>query len=205
MTGNGTKQIVEALIFASDKPISVKTICQIVDDLTEQEVQEIISDLEKGIEDSDRGIILKNVAGGYEFVTAPQYAVWVQKLMSDKKRSRLSRAGLELAAIVAYRQPIIRAEIEKIRGVDCGAPLRTLLERNLIKIAGREKAQGRPLIYATTDEFLHYFGINSLVDLPKLEEIEEIMYHDAEKAGLSIEQLSFSSRNSSPEEERQAD
>ena len=205
MTGNGTKQIVEALIFASDKPISVKTICQIVDDLTEQEVQEIISDLEKGIEDSDRGIILKNVAGGYEFVTAPQYAVWVQKLMSDKKRSRLSRAGLELAAIVAYRQPIIRAEIEKIRGVDCGASLRTLLERNLIKIAGREKAQGRPLIYATTDEFLHYFGINSLVDLPKLEEIEEIMYHDAEKAGLSIEQLSFSSRNSSPEEERQAD
>ena len=205
MTGNGTRQIVEALIFASDKPISVKTICQIVDDLTEQEVQEIISDLEKGIEGSDRGIILKNVAGGYEFVTAPQYAVWVQKLMSDKKRSRLSRAGLELAAIVAYRQPIIRAEIEKIRGVDCGAPLRTLLERNLIKIAGREKAQGRPLIYATTDEFLHYFGINSLVDLPKLEEIEEIMYHDAEKAGLSIEQLSFSSRNSSPEEERQAD
>ncbi len=205
MTGNGTKQIVEALIFASDKPINVKTICQIVDDLTEQEVQEIISDLEKGIEGSDRGIILKNVAGGYEFVTAPQYAVWVQKLMSDKKRSRLSRAGLELAAIVAYRQPIIRAEIEKIRGVDCGAPLRTLLERNLIKIAGREKAQGRPLIYATTDEFLHYFGINSLVDLPKLEEIEEIMYHDAEKAGLSIEQLSFSSRNSSPEEERQAD
>ncbi len=205
MAGNGTKQIVEALIFASDKQISVKTICQIVDDLTEQEAQEIISELEKEFKDSDRGIVLKNVAGGYEFVTAPQYAVWVQKLMSDKKRSRLSRAGLELAAIVAYRQPIIRAEIEKIRGVDCGAPLRTLLERNLIKIAGREKAPGRPLIYATTDEFLHYFGINSLEDLPKLEEIEEIMYHDAEKAGLSIEQLSFSSGNSSPEEERQAD
>ena len=200
-----TKQIVEALIFASDVPISIKKICQIVDDLIESEAETIVGAIEKKFDNDSSGFILKKVAGGYEFVTAPRFALWIQKLASDKKRTRLSQAGLEIAAIIAYRQPIIRAEIEKIRGVDCGGSIRTLLDKKLITIAGREKLPGRPLIYTTTNEFLHYFGVDTLEDLPKLEEIEEIMYHDAEKTGFSFEQISVSGGNSGSEEERSAD
>ncbi len=205
MADNETKQIVEALIFASDIPISIKKICQIVDDLDESEAKTIVGDIGNKFDNDSGGFILKKIAGGYEFVTSPRFALWVQKLASDKKRTRLSQAGLEIAAIVAYRQPIIRAEIEKIRGVDCGGSIRTLLEKKLITIVGREKSPGRPLIYATTDEFLRYFGVDSLEDLPKIEEIGEIMYHDAERAGFPFEQISVSGGNSGSEEKRSAD
>ena len=205
MAASDNKHIVEALIFASDFPVSIKKICQIIDDITVEEAEEVIQELQEDFEKLRRGFTIHQIAGGYEFVTLPEYALWVKKLLAHRRRMRLSRASLETAAIVAYQQPVTRAEIEKIRGVDCGAPLRTLLERSLIKIAGREKSPGRPLIYTTTEEFLRFFGVNSLVDLPQLEEIEDIIHHDAEKAGMALEQVYGTSGDSSPEEMRPAD
>ena len=205
MTASGNKHIVEALIFASDFPVTIKKICQIIDDMTEEEAEEAIHELQEDFEKLRRGSTIHQIAGGYEFVTLPEYALWARKLLAHRRRMRLCRASLETAAIVAYRQPVTRTEIEKIRGVDCGAPLRTLLARSLIKIAGREKFPGRPLIYATTEGFLRFFGVNSLIDLPQLEEIEDIIHHDAEKAGMALEQVPGTGGDSSSEEMRPAD
>lgn len=197
MPDNGYKQIIEALIFASDFPISVKKICQIIDDASEDEIMELINDLISEYEKIERGIILKASAGGYEFVTRPEQAVWVRKLHDDRKRNKLSHAGLETVALIAYRQPITRVDIENVRGVDSGGTLRTLLERKLIIIAGREKSPGRPLIYKTSDSFLRYFGVNSLDDLPRIEEIGELVKHGEEEENIPVEQLSISGGDSS--------
>ena len=120
MPDNGYKQIIEALIFASDFPICVKKICQIIDDASEDEIMELINELISEYEKIERGIILKASAGGYEFVTRPEQAVWVRKLHDDRKRNKLSHAGLETVALIAYRQPITRVDIENVRGVDSG-------------------------------------------------------------------------------------
>ena len=197
MPDNGYKQIIEALIFASDFPISVKKICQIIDDASEDEIMELINELISEYEKIERGIILKASAGGYEFVTRPEQAVWIRKLHDDRKRNKLSHAGLETVALIAYRQPITRVDIENVRGVDSGGTLRTLLERKLIIIAGREKSPGRPLIYKTSDSFLRYFGVNSLDDLPRIEEIGELVKHGEEEENIPVEQLSISGGDSS--------
>jgi len=200
MADNEHKNIVEALIFAADFPIPISKICQIIDDIGESEAASIIEELEKDYSGNNRGMMLKQTAGGYEFVTKPEYALWVKRLAVDKRRMRLSRPSLETAAIIAFRQPISRVEIEKIRGVDSGGPLRTLLERRLIQIAGREKSPGRPLLYVTSNEFLHFFGVNSLSDLPQLEEIEDIIRYDAGQTEVALESLSLPGRDSGAEE-----
>jgi len=200
MANDDHKHTVEALLFASDFPLSIKKISEIIDDMTEEEAAEIVQGLQSEYENLGRGFILRHVAGGYEFVTKPDYAVWIKKLQAERRRTRLSHAGLEITAIIAYRQPVNRADIEKIRGVDSGGALRTLLERNLIKIAGRVESPGRPLIYKTTDEFLRFFGVNSLSDLPQLEEIEDIIQHGAKETGIAIEQLPIASGDSGSEE-----
>jgi len=192
------------LIFASDFPLSLRKISQIIDDLSEAEAGEIVEELREDYTAMNHGFFLQKVAEGYEFVTRPEMSVWIQRLMAGRRKHRLSRAGLETVSIIAYNQPVTRAEIEKIRGVDCGGPLRTLLERNLIVIAGREKLPGRPLIYKTSAEFLRYFGIDSLSDLPRLEEIEEIIHYGGEQPSGTLEQLSIEGGSSSPEEMRPA-
>ena len=200
MANSDNKSLIEAIIFASDFPVTAKKICEVVDDVEEEEAEELIRELQTEYETAQRGFKLMEIAGGFEFVTRSEYAIWVKKLFADKRRTRLSRAGLETVAIVAYRQPVTRSDIERIRGVESGGPLRTLLERNLIKISGREKSPGRPLIYRTTDEFLRYFGINDLSDLPHIEEIEDIIQKDEEKTEVTLEQLSLSGGSSSAEE-----
>lgn len=199
------KQIIEALVFASDFPLSTKKIAQIIDDLPEEEVQVVLDDLFEEYKNSDRGIVLQNIAGGYEFATNPETSLWVSRLMAGRRKNRLTRAGLETCSIIAYHQPVNRGDIERIRGVDCGGPIRTLLERNIIVIAGREKAPGRPLIYKTSDEFLRYFGVESLKDLPRLEEIEEIIQHGGKPESFALEQLSIESGDSGQTEEQPAD
>ena len=205
MPESDRKQTIEALIFASDFPLSVTKICGIIDDLAEEGAAEIIRELQTEYERYDRGFTLRETAGGYEFVTQPEHAVWVRKLLAERRRMRLSRAGLETAAIIAYRQPVTRADVEKIRGVDSGGPLRTLLERKLIKIAGREKTPGRPIIYTTSEEFLRYFGVNSLADLPQLEEIQDIIHQDRPTASISREQLSLAGGDTGSEVMRPTD
>ncbi len=162
--------ILESLLFASGAPVSLRKLVEVLDGPTVAQVRAALELLRQEYAPGKRGIHLVEVAGGYQFRTARENAVWVQALLQEKPQ-RLGRATLETLAIVAYKQPVTKAEIESIRGVDCDAALNTLLARRLVKIAGRKETIGRPLLYATTPEFLETFGLKDLNDLPALQEL----------------------------------
>lgn len=165
---------VEALIFASEDPISVQMIGKILSDYSRQEIEEAISKIRAEYDgDLKRGIALIGVAGGYQFRTKGIHADLIKALFEDPPM-RFSKASLEVMAIVVYRQPITRSEIEKVRGVDSGGVLKTLLERDLIRIIGRSEVVGRPLLYATSEKFLKVFGLPDLNSLPSLAEFEAL-------------------------------
>lgn len=170
------KRLIEALIFAADSPLSVERIKEALDGEEEAEyldtltLRSLCRELRLEYDQLDRAFELLEVAGGFQFRTRPQYAAAITRLRKTSPL-RLSRAALETLAIVAYRQPVLRAEIERIRGVDCGGVLKALMERRLVKIRGRENLPGRPLTYGTTKRFLEIFELNSLKDLPSLEEL----------------------------------
>lgn len=165
------KAIVESLVFASDQPVTVKQLQTLTREKDPKEIQNVLDELEA--EYAERGIVLHNVAGGYQFRTHPQNSAWVQQIVAGKP-VRLTRAQLEVLAIIAYRQPITRPEIEEIRGVDSGSPIRVLMERNLIRILGKKEEPGRPMLYGTTKEFLEFFNLKELKDLPTLREFHEL-------------------------------
>jgi segregation and condensation protein B len=166
------KNILEVLFFITDEPISLEKLNEIFDKKVNKEIfLEIIDEIKKEYEDRLAPIELRNVAEGYQFATKPEYSQWVRKLFKDKVTLRLSQSALETLAIIAYKQPITRAELEEIRGVETISVLEKLLERKLIKIVGRKEAVGRPLLYGTTNEFLRYFGLVSISDLPSLDEL----------------------------------
>ncbi len=172
------KSVVDALIFASDEPLSVQKIKQILDEgaheeITTKLVKDIIDEINRDNRDQQRGFFLQEVAGGFQYRTRPNYANWVKKLRKSKP-FRLTQSTLETLAIIAYRQPIIRAEIDKIRGVDSGGIIKNLLERNLIKIMGRKNIAGRPYLLGTTKRFLEVFGLEKLADMPSLKDLEEL-------------------------------
>ncbi|HHW06571.1 MAG TPA: SMC-Scp complex subunit ScpB [Clostridia bacterium] len=162
------KAILECLLFASNGAVSAKELASVVG-VTEQEVEELIAALMDDYGQSGRGIQIYQVAGGYKMATKPDYAEYIEKLCRHKP-SPLSKAALETLAIIAYRQPVTRAEIEAIRGVKVDHLLSNLLEKNLIQEVGRKETPGRPILYGTTTEFLEYLGLNSIEDLPPLED-----------------------------------
>jgi len=166
------KSILEALLFAAGEPVSAAKLATAAE-APRAEVQKALSALASDYVAHGRGIAIEEVAGGFQMRTRKEHAAQVRKLLAAKP-PRLSRPLLETAAIIAYRQPITRPEIEQLRGVDSGGVLETLLERRLIKIAGRKEAPGRPIMYATTDEFLELFGLKDLASLPDLSEFKEI-------------------------------
>ncbi len=176
------EHIVEALIFASDEPIDANSIAGIIKSVLKSDEMDLILEVEKAImslnkfyEDSKCAFRIIKIAGGYQFSTRPEYSRFVGFMNTEKRKKRLSQSALETLAIIAYKQPITKPEIEKIRGVSADYILSTLLEKNLICIKGRADTVGRPLLYGTTDEFLKYFGINDISELPKPREIEEIL------------------------------
>ncbi len=178
MTIEELKPVVDALIFASDTPLSVQKIKQILDDGREEgvparDIKAAIDAINSDNRDSQRGFFLQEVAGGYQYRTRPNYAGWVKKLKKIKP-FRLTQSTLEVLAIISYKQPLIRAEIEKIRGVDSGGVIKNLLERNLIKIVGRKNIPGRPFLFSTTKRFLEMFGLERLSDLPSLKDISQL-------------------------------
>ncbi len=175
MDSDFQKQVVEALIFASDTPISEQKIAGYVEELTPKQVKDLVEQLNAEYARSQRAIFIARVAGGFQITTREEFAPWIKKLYKGRARPRLSQAALEALAIIAFKQPISRTEIDAIRGVHSGGVLKNLLERNLIAIAGRSEEVGKPLLYGTSKEFLRYFGINDISDLPKPREIEEIM------------------------------
>jgi segregation and condensation protein B len=174
MERNYLRGIIETLLFITDKPLSVKKIVELIEDqeVTEEVVQQLIDELATDYL-KNSALEIRHVAEGYQIATKPEYSEYVRRLYRERTALRLSSAALETLAIIAYRQPVTKAEIEEARGVDCSAVLETLLEKKLIKIVGRKEVIGRPLLYGTTQEFLKYFGLTSLSDLPPLEQFIE--------------------------------
>ena len=168
-----TKGVVEALIFATDKPISLQEMKEVLKEVDGQAIRDIIGRLQKEYESQRRSFQIVEVAGGFRMSTRPQFGEWLKKFYKFRHRERLSQASLETLAIIAYKQPITRAEIEAIRGVDVAGVLHSLLEKKLIRVMGRKEVIGRPLIYGTTNQFLEHFGLKSLSELPRIEELKE--------------------------------
>ncbi|MDX1762731.1 MAG: SMC-Scp complex subunit ScpB [bacterium] len=169
-------KVLEGLIFASDTPLALQKIQEILEPngLDRQAVKKGIADLAKWLEETGSALQVVEMAGGYRLVTRKELGPWIRKL-SRPKKVRLSPAALEVLAIIAYKQPVTTPEVEAIRGVNSSGVIKTLLERALIKVAGRMDAVGNPIMYATTREFLEYFGLRSLKDLPTLKEFQEIL------------------------------
>ena len=166
------KNIIESLLFVAEEPLTIDRFKKIISDAETKELREALEELKADYETRQGGFLLNQVAGGYQIRTRPQYMEWIKRLLQPKPM-RLSKAALETLAIIAYKQPVIRSDVEHIRGVDCGGVLRVLLERKFIRVLGRKEIPGRPLIYATTKRFLEVFDLKNLKDLPTPKEIEE--------------------------------
>lgn len=173
------KLIVEALLFCSDKPLNAKEISACIPEATVSEINQSLQELVEEYAHLGRSFSLREVAGGYQFRTHPMFAPFILAMLKTSP-TRLSTAALETLAIIAYKQPILRQEIERLRGVDVGGILRALMEKGLIRIVGRKNLPGRPLIYGTTKKFLEVFGLKDLNSLPKLKEIKELAGYEQE-------------------------
>lgn len=193
------RAIVEALIFASDEPMTAVVLAQILQ-LDEQNpdgedqnyttyFDNIIAEINAELALTARPYRIVTVAGGYHFATTAEQGEYVQKLLKAKSRRRLTQATLETLAIISYRQPISKPEIEAIRGVNSGEIVNSLIEKDLVTIVGRAEVIGKPLLYGTTKEFLRIFGLNALTDLPKLREIEELLQHRQQTAIAQLEAI----------------
>lgn len=186
---NEIKKIVEALIFASDTPINENRIKNIVTELDSTEITNVINDLNLEYDQSGHAFKITRLAGGFQFVTRSEYAQYIKQYYKGRTKSRLTRASLETLAIIAFKQPISRPEIDSIRGVNSDGVVKNLLERNLIYISGRSEQIGRALLYSTTPEFLQYFGVNEISDLPKPKEIEELLGSGQEELPFLSDEL----------------
>ncbi len=191
------KAVIEALIFASESPLVPEKIRPVLPDVEKSEIKEIIDQLMAEYHERQGGIILQEVAGGFQFRTNPEISQWVKKLKSTKPHS-LSPQTMETLAIIAYKQPIVKSEIEDIRGVDVGGPIKGLLEKKLIRIVGRKDVPGKPIIYGTTRKFLEVFNLKDIMDLPNLRELRELN-RQQEQVELEIENEIINEKN--PEEE----
>ena len=165
--------VLESLLFAAGEPVSLAQIANALEEVPRERIRKTLSEMAAAYARSGRGLLLEEIAGGYQLRTRTEHASYVRRLLSAKP-PRLSRPVLETLAIVAYRQPVTRPEIEQLRGVDSGGVLDTLIERSLIRVAGRKDAPGRPIVYTTTSEFLELFGLKDLASLPDMEEFREL-------------------------------
>ncbi len=168
-------RMVEALLFASEAPLSAADLARADDALNEDLVEQIVAELKQEYEAEERAFDVVEIAGGYQILTRPEYAFVLERFDTVPSTNRLSTAALETLAIIAYRQPVGRAEVEEIRGVGAGGVLKTLVERNLVEVVGRGEGLGRPLLYGTTRFFLEHFGFRTLAELPRSDELDVIL------------------------------
>ncbi len=180
MNTDEIKAIVESLIFVSENALSIDEVKKVLEGEDKSRLKQVLDELVAEYSQMNRSFSLQEVAGGYQFRTKTKFASWIKKL-SRTRPSRLTQPALETLAIIAYKQPILRSEVERIRGVDVGGVLNTLLLRKLIKILGRKDAPGRPLVYGTTQEFLEAFGLKGLSELPTLKELKGLGGEEAEE------------------------
>lgn len=186
---NDIKKVIESLLFVSDKPLLNREIKAVIkNELPENiKIEDIMNELRQEYENLDRSFELKFVADGWTFATKPQYSPWIKILLKEKTILKLSPSAMEVLAIIAYKQPITRAEIDNVRGVDSGGVIDTLTDRKFIKIVGRKETLGRPLLYGTTQEFLRHFGLSHLSELPVIESEKDILADKKE----SVQELPF--------------
>lgn len=187
MTSEEVRAAVEAILFVAGEPVKLDDLSAALPDATAQQVEAALKEIQEVFEQKIRGFRLEKAAGGYRLATLPELDAHLRKFFAKRGEGRLSIAALETLSIVAYRQPITAPEISEIRGVNCSAVIRTLLERRLIRIAGRKNVVGSPFLYRTTRQFLTHFGLDTLQDLPKLEEFAEVLGENVSDEVLSPE------------------
>ncbi|RME30131.1 MAG: SMC-Scp complex subunit ScpB [Candidatus Zixiibacteriota bacterium] len=175
LTNGHSTSAVEALILASPEPLPARKIVPVIPDMTPAKVAKAVAELNNRYMETGSSFRIRELAGGYQFYILPEFVGYVEELFTRRRKMRLTRAALETAAIIAYKQPVTKSEIEQIRGVASDGVINNLLDKKMITITGRAKKIGRPLQYGTTDEFLKFFGLASLDDLPKMSEIEELI------------------------------
>lgn len=211
--GTRLSSVIEALIFAADEPLPAEKIVSIIREgeqqieISEEIVKLAVDKLNMRYEEQNFSFHISRLAGGYTFLTHKKYHYWLSVFQHENAYRKLSQSAIESLAIVAYRQPVTKPEVDQIRGVDSGYILRQLLEKALIEVAGRADSPGKPLLYRTTKHFLRHFGINSVNELPKPREIEEILKDDdmAEHRQLLLEQSIIMEEEHFDEEERDGD
>jgi len=184
MEENNLKSAVEALIFASEKPITLEQIKKVLGIPDNTTINKIVDDLKIEYENQNRGIRVVEIAGGFQMSTASIFAPFLKKLFKNRYTERLSKQALESLAIIAYKQPLTKAEIESLRNVNVDGVMKSLLDKNLIRICGRKKVPGRPFVFGTTREFLEHFGLKSLQELPKIEDFTVMAQKKEEEAGI---------------------
>ncbi len=167
------KAIVEALLFSAGDPVSLKRLSKAMGGMNVNDVRGIVAQLMEDYEQSQRGLQVIEMAGGFQLSTRPEYADWILELTGQKRRSPLTSAALETLAIIAYKQPITRAEVDAIRGVESGGVVRTLLDLELIEVKGRKEVLGKPQLYGTNEKFLRAFGLKQLEELPSIQDLRE--------------------------------
>lgn len=169
----GLKAIVEALIFASELPLNIEKLADVLEGVEKKDIRDCLSRLVEEYGHETRGFCIVEVAGGYHFRTKNEWSPWIKKLKKGKPAT-LTPAMMETLAVIAYRQPVLKAEIDKVRGVDTGGAIKKLLERKLVRIVGRKDVPGKPIIYGTTQRFLEVFNLKDLAELPTLRELKEL-------------------------------
>ena len=170
MEENNLKSAVEALIFASEKPITLEQLKRVLGDLDTASINKIIVELKNDYETQSRGLRVVEIAGGFQMTTCSNFAPFLKKLFKNRYNDKLSKPALESLAIIAYKQPLTKSEIESLRNVNVDGVMKSLIDKNLIRVCGRKKIPGRPYVFGTTREFLEHFGLKSLQDLPKMED-----------------------------------
>lgn len=178
------KPVLEALLFTAHDPVSLDRVVGVMAGVPKARIRQALEELQREYAKADRGLQLVEIAGGFQLTTRAEYAPWIKAFGKSKAAPKLSRSGLESLAIIAYKQPIVRGEIEAIRGVETSGVIRTLLERKLVRIVGRKDVPGRPIMYGTTKYFLQHFGLRDLSELPPLREFKEL--GESEQALLPV-------------------
>ncbi len=179
---NYIKGVVESLLFVNERPVTLEQIKRVLETVTPKEIKQAIASLKEEFESRGAGITIEEIAGGYQMLSNPKYVSYVRKFYKTKHKEKLSKPALETLAIIAYKQPVTRGDIELIRGVNSDGVVAHLLNKELIKMAGRKDIPGRPFLYGTTKQFLEYFGLKSLDILPNLEELSILSSRDEEES-----------------------
>lgn len=184
LTPEQLKRVIEALLFASAKPLTIQEIRRMIKSASPAEIKEVLERLKAEYAEQHHSFELLEIANGYEIATRKEYAPWIFKIELQKRAKAVTQSALETLAILAYKQPITRAEIEELRGVDVSGVMTTLTERGLIKIVGKKEVPGRPFLYGTTEKFLEHFGLKSLENLPSIEEIKNLVENSVKRDEL---------------------